>query len=373
MKALETMSTFSPDLKMRKHYFGAGPAALPQSVLEEYAAAVLDFQNSGVSLLSIAHRDAAFKAVVEEASSLVLQLTELSSDEFEVLWFQGGGRLQFTMVPMNFLDAGQRAGYIDSGHWAHAAIEAAGFQGQAEILASSAAENYSRLPDWPTTIPEDLRYLHVTSNNTIYGTQMPLLPTCPVPLIADMSSDIFSQKRDYNHCDLFYAVAQKNFGPAGVTVVVARKSLIAQSNKNLPPVLSYAAQAKAGSMLNTPPVSAIYGALLMLRWTADRGIAAIEKENREKADLLYSEIERNSLFHSTVEKSSRSMMNVVFRMKDIDKEATFLKYCSERNIEGIKGHRSVGGFRVSLYNAVRLDDVHALVHAMQELEKKKAN
>lgn len=352
----------------RKHYFGAGPAALPAGVLQEFAEAVLDYQNSGISILSIAHRGAAFQAIRDEASELALDLAGLSSEEYEVLWLQGGGRLQFTMLPMNFLDPDSRAGYIDSGHWAQSALKAAEPFGQVEVLSSTADINYTRLPDWPATVPADLRYLHITTNNTIFGTQIPVIPECTVPLVADMSSDIFSQRREYQNCDLIYAVAQKNIGASGVTLIFARKSFLKSERKGLPEVLSYNAQAKAGSMLNTPPVAAVYSCLLMLRWTAARGIAAIETENSEKAGLLYQTIDESRLFHSTIEKNSRSRMNVVFRMNDPAQEAAFLQLCRSRNIEGIKGHRSVGGFRVSLYNAVTLNDVQVLVQTMKDFE-----
>jgi len=356
-------------MNKRKIYFGAGPAALPPSVLEETARAVLDYAGSGISLLSIAHRDKAFGDIISEASALVLQLANLGSDDYEVLWLQGGGRQQFAMVPMNFLDEGGRAGYIDSGHWAHEAMEAARYYGDVVSLASSAADKYTHLPAWPDGMPGDLQYVHLTSNNTIYGTQWPRIPPCPVPLVVDMSSDIFSRARNYSHCALFYAVAQKNLGPAGVTLVVVRKDMLKRSTRRLPDALSYAAQAKASSMLNTPPVAPIYTCLLMLRWIAERGIADIEEENRTKAAMLYAEIERNSLFQSPVAESSRSLMNVVFTMVDASREQAFLGYSAARDIEGIKGHRSVGGFRASLYNAVRLEDVTALVKAMQDFEK----
>ena len=353
----------------RTIYFGAGPAALPQSVLEETAQAVLDYDNSGISLLSIAHREKAFGAIIAEASDLVLKLAGLSADDYEVLWLQGGGRQQFAMVPMNFLAENGQAGYIDSGHWAHEAMAAAGYYGKVISLASSAGYNYTHLPPWPENIPQDLQYVHLTTNNTIYGTQWPDIPECPVPLIADMSSDIFSGARDYSKCALFYAVAQKNLGPAGVTLVVVRKDMLARRQRRLPDALSYAAQAKANSMLNTPPVAAIYTCLLVLRWIAARGMATIEADNRRKADMLYAEVERNSLFQLPVERASRSRMNVVFTMKDAAEEQTFLEYCSSRNIAGIKGHRSVGGFRASLYNAVSVDDVAALIAAMRDFEQ----
>lgn len=349
----------------RKIYFGAGPAALPQEVIEETARAVLDFNGSGISLLSIAHREKAFGAVIEEAGMLVLQLAGLSANDYEVLWLQGGGRQQFAMVPMNFLSAGQRAGYIDSGHWAHEAMEAARYYGEVVPLASSAGDGYTHLPSWPEHIPDNLQYVHLTTNNTIYGTQWPAIPDCPVALVADMSSDIFSVARDYSQCALIYAVAQKNLGPAGVTLVLVRKDMLQRSAGNLPDALSYAAQAKAASMLNTPPVAAIYTCLLVLRWIIARGMERIEADNRKKAALLYDELMRNELFHSPVAEDSWSMMNVVFKMKDAAQEKAFLEYCAARNIEGIKGHRSVGGFRASLYNAVSIEDVEALVSAMQ--------
>lgn len=355
----------------RKVYFGAGPAALPQSVIEETAAAILDYQGSGISLLSIAHREPAFGAIIGEATSLVLQLTRLSADEYNVLWLQGGGRQQFAMVPQNFLGDGERAGYIDSGHWAHEAMGAAGVFGTAVSLASSAADKYTHLPAWPEHIPEDLKYLHLTTNNTIYGTQWAEIGECPVPLVADMSSDIFSLSRDWSRFALFYAVAQKNLGPAGVTLVVLRKDMLPKRVRPLPDAYNYAAQAAANSLLNTPPVAAIYSCLLMLRWIAARGMERIESDNRVKAFMLYEAIEASSIFHCPVEEGSRSRMNVVFTMKNAEDEKAFLAFAAARNIEGIKGHRSVGGFRASLYNAVSLEDVAALVDAMKEFEQEK--
>lgn len=353
----------------RKIYLGAGPAALPQTVLEETAQAVLDYNGGGTSLLSIAHRDKPFIAIMEEASALVLQLAGLSAKDYDVLWLQGGGRHQFAMVPMNFLGNEQRAGYVDSGHWAHEAMETARYYGEAVSLASSAPDKYTHLPAWPATFPDNLQYVHFTTNNTIYGTQWPAIPQCPVPLIADMSSDVFSMSREYSRCALFYAVAQKNLGPAGATLVVVRKDMLQRNARNLPDALSYGAQAAAGSLLNTPPVAAIYTCLLMLRWIAARGIDRIEADNSQKAAMLYKEIGRNSIFQSPVEVASRSLMNVVFTMRDAALETSFLAFCAGRGIEGIKGHRSVGGFRASLYNAVTLEDVAALTAAMQDFEK----
>ncbi len=356
-------------MSSRKIYFGAGPAALPPSVLEQTARAILDFNGSGVSLLSIAHREKLFTDIVQEASALVLELTGLSGEDYAVLWLQGGGRHQFAMLPMNFLGEGEPAGYIDSGHWAHEAMQTAEYYGEAISLASSEEDKYTHLPPWPDDLPAGLKYAHFTTNNTIYGTQWPEIPDCPVPLVADMSSDIFSMGRDYSRCALFYAVAQKNFGPAGVTLVAARRSMLESAVRPLPDALSYAAQMRAGSLLNTPPVAAIYTCLLTLRWIAARGMHAIETDNREKAALLYQTIDDSRVFHCPVAKASRSLMNVVFTMEHKEDEAAFAAFASGLDIEGIRGHRSVGGFRASLYNAVTIQDVAALVAAMKTFEQ----
>lgn len=353
-----------------KIYFGAGPAALPQSVLEETAAAILDYNGSGISLLSIPHRETAFGAIMDESRELVLQLSGLDPDDYEVLWLQGGGRQQFAMVPMNYLPENGRAGYLDSGHWASDAIANATLYGDPLVLSSTREINYTRLPEWPEYFPADLNYVHLTTNNTIYGTQWQTVQGCPVPLIADMSSDMFSMQRDYSRFDLIYAVAQKNLGPAGVTLVIVSKEMLNRSVRELPDAFNYAAQAKAGSMLNTPPVAAIYSSMLVLRWIAARGIGRIEADNREKARILYAEIDRNPLFQSPVAPASRSLMNAVFTMPDKNHEGAFLNFASEQGIEGIKGHRSVGGFRASMYNAVSIADVQALVHVMQDFESR---
>jgi phosphoserine aminotransferase len=357
----------------RKHYFGSGPAALPQSVLEEVSRAVLDYNGSGISLLSIAHRDKLFTDILEEASALALELAGLSTEAYTVLWLQGGGRHQFAMVPMNFLGDNEHAGYIDSGHWAHEAMQTAEYYGHAISLASSEEDHYTHLPAWPKALPAGLKYVHLTSNNTIYGTQWAEIPECPVPMVADMSSDIFSMRRDYSRCALIYAVAQKNLGAAGVTLVIARRSLLESTARPLPDVLSYAGQMRANSLLNTPPVAAIYSCLLMLRWIRERGMDAIEQENRQKASLLYRAIDGSSIFQCPVESESRSLMNVVFTMRRREDEPAFLHYASLQNIEGIKGHRSIGGFRAALYNAVSMADVQALVDAMKSFEQNQSS
>lgn len=348
--------------------FNPGPAALPQSVLQQSADAVLNYNNTGLSILGIPHRGKLFTDIIEEAKALVKELCGLG-DDYEVLWLQGGGRLQFTMVPMNFLGDGETAGYIDSGYWAADAISYAKYYGNVEILASSKADNYNHLPEWPATIDSKQAYLHFTTNNTIYGTQWSQVPKVQVPLIADMSSDILSRQMNYTNCDMFYAVAQKNIGAAGVTMVAIKKDMLQRTKRTLPPMLSYDGHVKANSVLNTSPVFAIYTALLMLRWTKEKGIAAIEKENNEKAALLYSEIERNSLFDCIVNNAAdRSKMNVCFTAKHAEHEKTFISFCEENNVTGIEGHRSVGAFRASLYNAISLADVQHLVALMKEFE-----
>lgn len=348
--------------------FNAGPAALPREVTEAVAQAVLNYNDTGLSILSIPHRGKLFDEILEESKALVKELCH-TGDDYEILWMHGGGRLQFCMVPMNFLGQNETAGYIDSGFWAADAIEYAKYYGNVLTLASSKESNYAKLPEWPDTFSKELAYLHFTTNNTIYGTQWPQIPSCAVPLIADMSSDIFSREIDYTRLDMFYAVAQKNIGAAGVTLVAINKSLLNKSIRVLPPMLDYAAHAKKNSILNTPPVFAIYTALLMLRWTKEKGIRNIEKENRAKAALLYDEIERNSLFKSTAEKQSSSMMNVCFTVRNKEHEKQFTWYCEQRNIVNIEGHRSVGAYRVSLYNAITFKDVECLVNVMQEFEK----
>lgn len=347
-------------------HFGPGPAALPGEVLQEASKAILDYNNTGLSILEIAHRGKLFAEILEESKALVKELCGLN-EEYEILWLQGGGRQQFAMIPMNFLGAGKTAGYIDSGYWAHDAMEYAKLYGNVNVLSSSREDNYTHLPAWPAHIPEDLAYLHFTTNNTIYGTQWPIVPQSSVPLIADMSSDIFSRKMAYANCALFYAVAQKNIGPAGVTLVAVNKYLLQQINNSLSPVLDYMAQVKANSLLNTAPIFSIYTSLLTLRWTKQKGIDAIEKENDAKAALLYEEIDRNPLFSGIVKKEDRSKMNVCFAA-DKQVEQQFIEFCRQRNITGIEGHRSVGSLRVSLYNAIPLSSVQVLVDAMKEFE-----
>lgn len=347
--------------------FNAGPAPLPEEVLQEASEAIIDYNGTGLSILGIPHRGKHFNAILEESKTLVREIAGLGT-EHEILWMHGGGRLQFCMVPMNFLGAKETAGFIDTGYWASQAIEYANYYGNTNILATGKKENYQQLPIVPP-IPANLSYLHITTNNTIFGTQLKKLPETEVPLIADMSSDIFSRKMDYSRLAMFYACAQKNVGPAGVALVVVNKQLLKEQKRELPPMLSYAAHAKKESVLNTPPVFAIYTSLLTLRWIKNKGIQQIEQDNNIKAALLYEEIERNSVFHCTVKEEDRSVMNVCFHAMDKATEEAFIKHCGEKNIVGIEGHWSAGAFRVSLYNAITKDDVVALTGVMKEFEQ----
>jgi phosphoserine aminotransferase len=352
--------------------FGAGPAALPQEVLAEASAAILNYNHSGLSILEIPHRGSPlFDDLLAESKQLVLELTKLKAEEYEVLWLQGGGRLQFAMIPMNFLAPEATAGYVDSGFWAHDAQEHAQQYGNVLTLASTKSDNYSRLPILDASIPEYLSYVHLTTNNTIYGTQIKSLPDSNVPLFADMSSDVFSEQRDYSKYDLFYAVAQKNLGAAGVTLVVVKKSLLKKIVRQLPPILDYNQQALQQSVLNTPPVFGIYVSLLTLRWIKNKSIETLHQANIAKANLLYNEIERNSLLETIVRATDRSKMNVVFRATSMALEKELIAYCTQHGIEGVKGHRSVGGMRVSLYNAISLEQVARFVDILYQFEQEK--
>ncbi|MBS1777281.1 MAG: 3-phosphoserine/phosphohydroxythreonine transaminase [Bacteroidetes bacterium] len=353
-----------------KIYLGAGPAALPSTVLQEASEAIIEFQNSGLSILEIPHRGSLFQNILDEAKILVRDLCNLT-DEYDVLWLPGGGRMQFCMIPMNFLGDDETAGYIDSGHWAHEAMKYGSHFGKTLSVCSSKNVDYSALPAIPTSLPNHLAYLHLTTNNTIYGTQWHSLPPQKSTMIADMSSDLFGLPRSFSNFDLFYAVAQKNLGAAGVTLVVAKKEMLAKTKRILPPMLCYAAHAQKQSVLNTPPVYAIYISWLMLKWTKLQSLSVLHEENLKKAALLYNELERNNLFYPLVaNKTDRSIMNVCFRTKDDNIATEFSDFCFHHNIVGIKGHRRVGGFRASLYNATPLQNVQTLVAAMQEFERK---
>lgn len=352
----------------RKINFNAGPAALPDEVLAEAAVAVKEYKNTGLSILELPHRGTHFREIIEESKALVKKLCALN-DDYEVLWMHGGGRMQFCMVPMNFLGDNDTAGYIDSGHWAEEALEYATHYGNVQILATSKKSNYNHLPEWPDKVSKDLSYIHFTTNNTIFGSQWHKVPKSKVPLIADMSSDIFSRKHDYKKYALFYAAAQKNLGVAGVGLVVVRKDMLERITRSLPPMLSYKAQVIENSILNTANVFGVYVSLLMLRWIDKKGIAAIEKENKRKAQLLYHALDSSKLFMPHVkEEAHRSLMNVCFTAKTTKVEKAFIALCEKNNITGIKGHRSVGGFRASLYNCITVQHVEKLVAMMEEFE-----
>lgn len=350
----------------KKIWLGSGPAKLPDEVLSEAAKSVIEYGNTGISILELGHRSKEFIAILDEANALVHELCGLT-DEYEVIWLQGGGRLQFSMVPMNFLGENETAGYIDSGFWAHDAAESAKLYGNVSLLSSSKDINYTSLPGWPE-VKEDLAYLHITTNNTIYGTQWKEIPEVSLPLIADMSSDILGVPRNYNQFDLFYAVAQKNLGPAGVTLVCIKKELLAGSKRVLPAALDYQKNAAAHSLLNTAPVFAIYVCLLNLRWLKKKGIENQLLENERKANKLYSALENHPYFTLVVTPESRSRMNVVFRATSSEIEKQFSEFCKAHQIDGIDGHRSVGGFRAALYNAITEEDVDQLISIIKNFQ-----
>lgn len=346
------------------HNFNAGPSILPKTVFEQAGAAILNFNNSGLSILEFGHRTPQFTAVMEEARSLVKELMNLD-DDHEVLFLHGGASTQFMQVPMNLLDAKDCAAYTDTGVWGQKAIKEAKLFGKVEVVCSSKDKNYTYLPK-DFAIPNDARYLHITTNNTIYGTQWQNIPKTSNILVADMSSDILSRSINFNEVDLIYAGAQKNMGAAGVNLVVVNKNILGKIKRTLPTIMDYRNHINEGSMLNTPPVFAVYVCLLTLRWLKEMGgVAAIEKINNEKAAMLYKGIDESPLFTGTVATEDRSKMNVCFVMHESEKEKAFLKYAESRGIVGIKGHRSVGGFRASLYNALPLESVEVLVDTMR--------
>ena len=352
------------------HNFSAGPAILPASAIEASIQALQNFSGTGLSLIEISHRSKEYEAVVTEATQLVKELLNLN-DDYEVVFLQGGASLQFDMIPMNFLNDGKTAAYLNTGVWAKRAVKEAGFFGNVNVVASSEDKNYSYIPK-DYVIPADAEYFHCTSNNTIYGTEMFEFPESPVPMICDMSSDIFSKPVDASKFAMIYAGAQKNMGPAGTTLAVIRKDLLSKVTRKIPTMLDYRVHIENGSMYNTPSVFAIFVTMHTLRWIKSVGLEAMEIRNKEKADLLYAEIDRNSMFKGTVAVEDRSRMNVNFILNDPSLEEEFFKLCKSHNLSGLKGHRSVGGLRASMYNALELESVQALVNAMQEFEKSKA-
>ena len=353
------------------HNFNAGPSILPKSVFEQAAQAVLNYNDSGLSILEIGHRTPTFQAVMDEARSLVRELMQLDADH-EVLFLHGGASTQFMQVPMNLLDDKETAAFTDTGVWSSKAIKEAKLFGKAEIVCSSKESNYTFIPK-DFAVPNDAKYLHVTTNNTIYGTQWASIPKTSNSLVADMSSDIFSRVLNFNAFDLIYAGAQKNMGPAGVNLVVINKNILGKVKRSIPTIMDYRNHIKEGSMLNTPPVFAIYVCLLTLQWLKQQGgIAAIEKRNIEKATLLYNAIDESPLFTGTVAVADRSKMNVCFVINNPALEEPFLQFVKEQGVVGIKGHRLVGGFRASLYNALPLQSVEVLTSLIKDFTLKNA-
>ena len=349
--------------------FNAGPSILPPRVMEEASKAIINFNNSGLSILEIGHRTPLFENVMEEARSLVRELMNLD-DSHEVLYLHGGATVQFMQIPMNLLDENETAAIADTGVWSTKAIEEAKIFGKVEIVCSSKDQNYNYIPTgFP--VPDNAKYFHITTNNTIYGTQWKKIPETNLPLIADMSSDILSRKLDFNSFDLIYAGAQKNMGAAGTNLVVVNKNILGKITRPIPPIMDYQKHIEAKSMLNTPPAFAVYVSMLTLRWLKENGgVDFIEKLNDAKAAMLYDAIDNSKLFEGTARVEDRSNMNVCFVAADPKIEKQFLAFANENNIYGIKGHRHVGGFRASLYNALPVSSVQYLLDKMKEFEKK---
>ncbi len=353
---------------MKKHNFSAGPSILPQEVLKQASDAVLNFNNLNLSLLEISHRSKDFVDVMEEARELALELMGLEGKGYKALFLQGGASMQFVMAAYNLLE--NKAGYLNTGTWSDKAIKEAKLFGEVIEVASSKDKNFNYIPK-NYSVPSDLDYLHVTTNNTIFGTQLKEIPQTDVPLVADMSSDIFSRAIDFSKFSIIYAGAQKNMGPAGTTLVVIKEDLLGKVTRQIPNMLDYAQHVSKGSMYNTPPVFAVYTSLLTMRWLKSKGgVSAIEEENEKKATLIYSEIDLNPLFTGFAAKEDRSLMNATFNLTEDNLKETFDAMVKEAGISGVNGHRSVGGYRASMYNALPLQSVGVLVDVMSELERK---
>jgi len=358
---------------MKKHNFFAGPAILPESVLKQAAQAAANWGDMGLSILEISHRSKEFVAVMEEAEALVKELLGLN-EEYAVLFLTGGASSQFFMTAMNLLSEDETAAYVDTGSWSSKAIKEAKNFGNIEVLASGKETNYSRIPK-DYGVPAAAKYLHLTSNNTIFGTQYHWWPKTEVPFVCDMSSDIFSRPLNTDRFGVIYAGAQKNLGPAGLTLVIVRKELTGKANRVLPTMLNYQTHINKNSSFNTPPVFPIYVSLLTLRWIKERGgLEAMAKNNAKKAALIYDEIDANACFRGTAEKEDRSLMNVTFVMAEgfESLEKGFLEAAVEAGCVGVKGHRSVGGFRASIYNAMPIKSVQVLVEVMQKFGQRHA-
>ena len=351
---------------MKKHNFSAGPSILPQEVFEKAAQAVLDFNGMGLSILEISHRSKEFIAVMEEARALVKKLMKLG-DDYEVLFLQGGASLQFVMAPYNLMKEGGKAAYLDSGSWAAAAIKEGKKFGTVDVVGSSKEEKYSFIPK-DYTVGTEYDFFHCTSNNTIYGTQMKEFPKTEAPIVCDMSSDIFSREIDFSQFGIIYAGAQKNMGPSGATLVVVKKDILGKTGRNIPSYLDYSLHISKDSMFNTPPVFAVYCSLLTLQWIENNGgLAAAEARNNAKAKLIYDEIDSNPLFECFSVPEDRSTMNVSFYLTDESKKEQFDAAWKAAGISGLNGHRSLGGYRASIYNAMPIESVQILVDVMKSI------
>ena len=353
---------------MKVHNFSAGPGILPADVLKQAAEACINFDNMNLSLLEISHRSKNYEAVIDESRSIIKELFEVG-DEYEVMYLGGGASLQFAMVPLNLLSENGTAGYVNTGVWASKAIKEAKLIGDTRVIASSEDKKFNYIPKG-YEIPKDADYLHITSNNTIYGTQQHWWPETDLPIVCDMSSDIFSREVPIERFGLIYAGAQKNMGAAGVTLVIVRKDMLSHVSRVMPTMLDYRTHIDNGSMYNTPPVFPIYISMLVMRWIKKMGgVKGMEVINEAKAKILYDEIDRNPLFKGTTAMEDRSRMNVCFVMEDPTKEEAFMNLTKANGISGIKGHRSVGGFRASIYNAMPQSSIQVLVDLMQEFER----
>jgi len=353
---------------MKIHNFSAGPSILPQEVLQKASEAVINFNNDNLSILEISHRSKPFVDVMDKARSLALELLGLEGKGYKALFLQGGASTQFLMVALNLLE--KRAGYLNTGAWSDKAIKEAKIYDDIYEVASSKNANYNYIPKG-YDIPTDYDYFHCTSNNTIYGTQIKEFPKCSIPLVCDMSSDIFSRQLDFSKFDIIYAGAQKNMGPAGTTLVIVKEDVLGKVSRKIPSMMDYKVHISKSSMFNTPPVFAVYTSMLTMEWLKNLGgIAAIEEENDKKSRLMYSEIDLNPLFKGYATKGDRSFMNATFTMVDDNLKETFDTMLKEAGISGLNGHRSVGGYRASMYNVMPLDSVKALVEVMSELESK---
>jgi len=352
------------------HNFNAGPSILPKSVFQQASEAILNYNNMGLSILEIGHRTDAFQSVMDEEQALVKELMKLNANK-EVLFLHGGASTQFFQVPMNLLGENATADYLDCGVWGSKAIKEAKLYGKVEVVASSKDRNYSYIPKG-YSIREEAAYFHYTTNNTVEGTQMHAMPETTAPLVADMSSDILSTVMDFNRYDLIYAGAQKNIGAAGVNLVIVDPAILGKTGRAMPSMMDYREHIKNGSMLNTPPVFAVYVCMLTLRWLKEQGgVEGIQSINEKKARLLYATIDQNPVFNGVVAPEDRSLMNAVFTINDPQAEQEFITVCKSNNLYGIKGHRSVGGFRISMYNALPYDSIVVLTDIMKEFATKK--